>query len=281
MSRIFAALQQSIPEMAPIGADPTETLPALLAKPSGDLSSLGEVPSFSIPTASEKRLFAFNDPNCLGAEKIRAVAARLRYAQQRRALKKVLVASAVRGDGKTMMSSNLALTLASHGEKTLLIDGDLHKPSLSSLLGVNHQERGFANWWAERDDIVSYLHKADRMPLWFFPAGTCHEQPLTVIQSAQTAELVKQLGEWFSWVIIDSPPLVPLADAGIWATISDAVLLLLRQAKTPKKELRKGLESLDKSKIFGIVLNDATTTEEKYYREYYRDSTRQAKAAAK
>jgi receptor protein-tyrosine kinase len=208
------------------------------------------------------------------------VAARLRYAQQRRPLKKILVTSAVRGDGKTMMSSNLALTLASHGENTLLIDGDLHKPSLGSLLGVDCQGKGLANWWRQRDDISRYLHKADRIPLWFLPAGACDEQPLTVIQSSQIADLVRQVAEWFSWVVIDSPPLVPLADAGVWATMSDAVLLLTRQAKTPKKELRKGMESLDKSKIFGVILNDAKSTEEKYYREYYRESPRQAKSAA-
>lgn len=276
MSRIFEALQQSMPEMAPTGADPSQAFPDLLTKINSDVAALSEAPSFRIPTSPESRLFASNAPNSLGAEKIRSLVGRLRHAQKRRGLKRVLVTSAVRGEGKSMMSSNLAITLAAYGEETLLIDGDLHKPALARLFGVNPPERSFANWWSNRDNISRHLFRSEGMPLWFLPAGMCREQPLAMIQSVQTAELIKQLGDWFSWIIIDSPPLAALSDASIWASMSDAVLLLLRQGKTPKKQLSAAMESLDKSKIFGVVLNDAKSTEGKYYREYYSGAPHQA-----
>lgn len=270
MSRIFEALQQSNPQMVPSRLEGEVPVPGarLLAAISSEHLNLEDVATFDTPTSLEARLVAFAQPYSLTANKFKAMAARLRHRQQVRGLKKILVTSATCGDGKTTASANLAITLAAQDEKTLLIDGDLHQPALHKLLQVDN-DRGFSDW-QEDEPITKMLRRAKELPLWFLSAGS-GRHPL-MIQSAATPELLKQLSSLFSWIIIDSPPLVPLADSSIWNTLVDGVLLLVRQTATPKKILIKSLESFDKSKLLGLIVNDAIPSEEKYYRDYYSGS---------
>jgi capsular exopolysaccharide synthesis family protein len=275
MSRVFEALQRANPELSDLGFDDSRSAGGhsqLVTALTHESAELDDVRQFEIPTAPQARLVAWTHPNSLPAEKLRGLAARLRHAQQRRQLKRLLVTSATRGDGKSTITANLAITLASHGEKILLIDGDLHQPSLARTLAVDGAE-GFASWHRSPDAISSLLYRAESVPLWFLPAGVCRQQPLTLIQSAKTLELFQRVVNCFDWIVIDSPPLVPLADAGIWATISDAVLLLVREGVTPKKALDKCLASVDRSKLFGVIMNDANTSEQRYYQTYYSGNT--------
>jgi len=270
MSRIFEALQQANPELGrTLSESPEgpEALTPFAATLIGESAALEEASQFPLPTDTESRLVAWLEPNSLAAENFRALSARLRHTQRRKSLKTIQVTSAVRGDGKSTISANLAITLAAHGERTLLLDGDLHQSSLASTLQVEG-EHGFADWCERSEPVANLLSKADGLPLWFLPAGICVDQPLTILQSPRTSELLKLLTSWFSWIIIDSPPLVPLIDARVWATMSDTVLLVARQGITPKKALTKSLEGFDKSKLFALVMNDAIPQEERYYRDY-------------
>lgn len=271
VSRIFEALQQANPEVNRLigGEDEyPEGSSRLVAALSGEHDALEDVPGFALPQSPSSRLVVWKDPNSLAAENFRVVSSRLRSARQRRDLKILLVTSAVRGDGKSVTSANLAITLAMHGEKTLLIDGDLHRPTLAKSLMVE-DGGGFVSWHSGKGRVVDLLHRADSLPLWFLPSGVCHSQPVTLIQSEKTTELLKQVRAWFSWVVIDSPPLVPLADANIWANVSDGTFLVARQGLTPRKPLEKAIASMDQSKLLGIILNDAQSNEERYYRAYY------------
>jgi len=77
-----------------------------------------------------------------------------------------------------------------------------------------------------------------------------------------------RLRTWFDWIIIDAPPLLPLADANIWSRLADGILLVVREGKTPKRMLREGLESLHDANILGIVFNDSTGKDAPYYANY-------------
>ena len=273
MSRVFEALQQLNIEAGLADVDPDALLISLpvVAGPDPELAALRRVPQFSLRFRPESRLVALSEPNSLAAEKLRGLATRLRQAQTRRPMKKLLVTSAMGGDGKSVISANLAITLASRGQKTLLIDGDLHKPTLHKLLEIEGAE-GFAQWAELNAPIADYLHREERMPLWFLPAGICTEQPLSRIESEGTDGLLKQLSDWFDWIVIDSPPLVPLTDSSVWAAMCDSVLLLVREGVTAKRTFMKAFESIDKSKLFGILLNDAGSSDTKYYAQYYSDA---------
>jgi capsular exopolysaccharide synthesis family protein len=272
MSRVFEALQKSAFERGTSDAldpAPLPKVPDSMAVMVEDSASLRATATFSLPSAPEKRLVAVSDRLSLGAEKFRVLSARLKDVQQRRPIKKVLITSAIRAEGKTMVAANLGITLAQQRRKVLLIDGDLHQPNLGFLMGVMSCP-GIAEWWKQQREISDFLCRAEGLPLWLLPAGGQLDQPLTVMQSSEMAQLIANLSGWFDWVIIDSPPLAPLADAAVWANLADSVLLVSRQGVTPKKVLEDNLSTLDKTKILGVVLNDADASEHRYYSGYYK-----------
>jgi Mrp family chromosome partitioning ATPase len=108
------------------------------------------------------------------------------------------------------------------------------------------------------------------LPLWFLAAGRPFSHTLEMLQSLRLSALVSHLASTFDWVIIDSPPLAPLADATIWANLADATLLVVRLKRTPAKVFSKVLDSIDKRKLLGVVLNDCTDRHLSYYAQYYK-----------
>src|SRR5262249_11163531 len=101
------------------------------------------------------------------------------------------------------------------------------------------------------------------------PSGKAVEQPLTMLHSGEFQQLIEGISNRFDWVVIDSPPLAPLADAATWATMADGVVLVARKAITPKKLLDQSFTQLDRAKVLGVVFNDAESHEQRYYARYY------------
>jgi capsular exopolysaccharide synthesis family protein len=255
-------------------------VPDLSARDESYTSELMEVERFVISDSPELRLVAINDPAGVGAERFRTLGSRLKRAQQRHGIKKLLVTSAVPGEGKTLMSANLAITLAMYQQRILIIDGDLRGGSLGRLFNTDHQP-GLAEWSASKDSIIGTLYRAQRLPLWMLPTGKHHDNPLTILQSSQLVELMAEFSAMFDWIIIDSPPLTPFADAATLAALADAVLLVTRQGVTPKKLLREALKSIDGSRIIATVLNEATVKDQQYYYRYYQQASRHISGGAR
>jgi capsular exopolysaccharide synthesis family protein len=224
---------------------------------------------FEIPGDPECRLIALNDQHSAGAERFATLVSRLRYAQQRHSLRKLLVTSAIPGEGKTLMCTNIAIALAAHLQRTLLIDGDLRKPSVTNLLNIK-SGAGLSDWWERREPVATSLVRAKQVPLWVLPAGKELEKPASLLQSSDFAELLNKMSLQFNWVIIDSPPLVPFADAATMSTLCDAIVLVTRRGCTPKKLLRDAIKSIDTKKIIATLLNDSPVSDQQYYQYYYK-----------
>lgn len=212
-------------------------------------------------------LVALTDPGSAGAEKFRALAIRLRNFQKRQRLKKLLVTSSVKGEGKSVISANLAVTLA-QAQRTLLIDCDLHQSGLRDVLG-SHAQSGLGEWWRQSGSVISLLRRLDGVPLWFLSAGQACDPPLDILQSQRFSDMLHQLSRWFDWVILDSPPLVPVADSGLLAAHVDGTLLVVRQGNTPKPLLKEALKT-ESLKLLGIVANEWEANEQSYYSRYYK-----------
>src|SRR5580700_1202786 len=221
---------------------------------------LAEPKVFALPSGPEERLVSVNDQGSFGA--------RLRQAQKRDPVKKLLVTSAVPGEGKTLISANLSVTLAQHQKTVLLIDGDLRSSSLSRWFDIV-DDSFLSTWRDEGARRLPLLRKAENLPLWIVPAGKPVEMPSNILQSSEFADAIAAIEPDFDWIVIDSPPLVPFGDAGILASLSDAVVMVTRKGVTPKKALRDALKSIDNSKIIATILNGADVPSRKYYREYY------------
>lgn len=277
MSRVYEALRQS--EIDNGGShtlfDPDTFLASstsaapLVEEPTSGMA-WDEIKSLLPAVREESRVVTLTEGNSLSAEKFRLLRTRLRNLRERRQLQKLVVTSAVPNEGKTLVAMNLAVCLAKHtDERILLLEGDLRKPMLGEHLGIKSLP-GVGQWWASVDEPVhKFIYRFDDLQLWILPAGSAPEDPVNILQSSRFLELYKHLSACFDWIIIDSPPLLPMADVSFWSRQADGLLLVVREGTTPKTILQKGLDTLDNPKVIGVVLNDANQVESSYYHHYY------------
>ncbi len=272
MSRVYDALCRSQAEQGLPNTllDPDALVPEVVPVPSTTLE-WGKIPVFHA-SPQRDRLVALNGHNGLGPDKFRLLRARLRHLQDRTRIKRVVITSAVPEEGKTLVATNLAISLAKNtSQRVLLLDGDLHKPAVAERFGLAGAS-GISEWWSTNQPIHRFLYKLEDAQLWLLCAGVAHEHPLTILQSPRFLEILRQLSELFDWVLIDAPPLSPLADTNFWARQSDGLLLVVRNGKAPRKLLQKGLEAMDNPRLLGVVFNDVQAPDSTYYSHYYSHS---------
>jgi len=291
MSHIFDALQRSeaersgvdLPELslatallqsaerakraAENGADPATFVPVEIQPQ--PLMQPQEFESVPVSIGSQSKLVSLVDKDGLAAEKFRFLAVRLRQLQQNRTLKKILITSTIPAEGKSMVAANLACTLARRRQqKTLIIDGDLRRPTIATQFGLG-KAPGLSEWLQRGSGPVTGIYQLEGAGLWILPAGSALQNPLELMQTGALSALMKQLSAWFDWIVIDSPPVLPLGDTSIWARLADGILLVTRQGVTQKKQLQRGLEALDQSKLLGGLINSsAAVAHSNYYYHY-------------
>ncbi|MGA8432469.1 MAG: CpsD/CapB family tyrosine-protein kinase [Candidatus Sulfotelmatobacter sp.] len=214
------------------------------------------------------RLVSVGKEESLGAEKFRFLAVRLRQMRQTRPLKKILVTSTIPQEGKSTVSANLACTLARRKQtRTVLLEGDLRRPTLAAQFGIG-KVPGLSEWFAG-DSASMNIYRLEGLGLWILPAGTAPENPLEMMQSGKMGALMDRLEAWFDWIVIDSPPVLPLGDTSVWARNADGILMVTRRGVTEKRQLKKGLAALDQSKLLGALVNSSVdAAHSDYYKRY-------------
>ena len=222
----------------------------------------------SLPPLS--RLVCLTDRENPTAEAIRLLGVRLSDLRQERPLKTILITSTIPQEGKSMISANLACALA-HGSdaKILLIEGDLRRPSLLSMFGIKKQQ-GIYDWLKEDRDTSENIYYLKDAGVWIMPAGDASTNPIELLQSERLPVLMDRIAEWFDWIVIDSPPVLPLADTSVWMRLADGVLLVTRQGTTQKQQLKRGLEAIESNKLIGALVNGSVASAYSGY--YYRSS---------
>jgi capsular exopolysaccharide synthesis family protein len=299
MSKIFEALQRSVSERTgfPLSEAPdvaTELLretdrlqlsakkasfplsdaPAHATEPIHETEKTASIESCSalIPNPSpESRVVAITEPGGIAAEKFRLLAVRLRNLKQKRELKRVLVTSALPDEGKSVVAMNLSCTLARYKQlRVLLVEGDMRRPKIRMNLGLPAMN-GLSEWLRSDLSISEVIYRVNSpgLNLWLLPAGEPLTDPVELMQSGRLAALLDRLSESFDWIIIDSTPSLPVADTSVWARLSHGVLMVVREAKTEKRQLQKALDALESSALLGVVLNSSSNNEHKSYYSYY------------
>jgi capsular exopolysaccharide synthesis family protein len=244
-------------------------------------SDLRQFQSLPVSLPQDSKLVCLTAPESFGAEKFRFLGVRLRQIQHSRPLKKLLITSTIPEEGKSTVSANLATILARRQQpKILLLEGDLRRPSLAKQFGLGRIP-GLSEWLQGEPRMIKDIYRLEGPNLWFLPAGRPPENPLELMQSGRLSELLNQLSTWFDWIIIDSPPILPLADTSVWARLADGILLVTREGTTKKRMLRRGLQALEQSKLLGAVVNSSANTDHSnYYQRYGPGAARQANAVA-
>ncbi len=235
--------------------------------------------SWPVSLLPNTKLVSVTDKESLAAEKFRFLAVRLRQLQQRRPLKKVLVTSTIPEEGKSLTAANLACTLANRKQqKVLLIEGDMRRPVLKGQLGLGRVS-GLAEYLQGNADAATTIYRLEALGIWIMTAGSTPQDPLELMQSGKLSLLLQQLESWFDWIVIDSPPALPLADTSVWARFVDGILLVTRQGTTDKEQLKRGLETLEASKLLGAIVNSATNSAHSDYYQRYRPAGSQKQSA--
>jgi capsular exopolysaccharide synthesis family protein len=289
MSQIFDALHQSATDRSGNGSREfsaaKELLQVVERKVAGATAVLEPPPAnhaaepvrtyplATVDLAAHSKFVSFDQKDSLAAEKFRFLATRLRHMQQKRSLRRLVVTSSVPGEGKSMVAANLACALALGKQEVLLLEGDLRRPSLGpqmglrDLPGISHSLCG--------DEESTNIYRLEGKNLCVLLAGGAHNKPLEFMDGNKLSALMDRITKNFDWVVIDSPPVLPLADTSIWMRLGDAILLVARPGVTPKRQLQSSIEAIDQSKLLGTVVNASTeTTTNHYYYQYASGSVR-------
>lgn len=216
-------------------------------------------------------LFFNGDDSARGTEEFRTLRSRLYHAREKMSLKKVLITSALPKEGKSFTAANLAQVLVrQHGRRVLLIDADLRGPRLHQMLGTNSGP-GLSDYLNGESDEFSITQRGPLENLFFIPSGRHIENPAELVSNGRMKFLLQRLEPLFDWIIIDSPPAVPVSDSGVLAKACDAVLLVVRSNHTPFDAARKARQEFPEQMVLGVVLNGSSEQPlyERYYYEVY------------
>ena len=220
--------------------------------------------------SADSRLICLTDQGGLAAEKFRVLGLKLRHLRERRKLKRIVVTSSIPEEGKSLIAANLALNQSrSKILHTVLIDGDLRRPELGRRFGFNRNLPGLSEVLRGELKLSDVVYKLEGSGLWFIPAGVTPENPIEVMQAGRLQQILEQLETFFAWVIIDTPPVLPLADTPLWMKLADGVLLVTREGVCEKKQLERTVAVIDRSTMLGVVVNSCDSNEQKYYYSRY------------
>lgn len=212
-------------------------------------------------------VFGAGAPFVPGAEQFRTLRSRLYRMRETQPLQTILISSAIPAEGKTVVSSNLAYALVrQQGCRVLLVDADLRSPRVHTLLGTPAAP-GLADYLQNSATEFQITQRSSEEGFCFIPAGNHVTHPSELISSDRMKQFLERVKPAFDWIIIDSPPALPVADASVLGGLVDGVLLVVRAGSTPSEASVRACKELRDSHILGVVLNSAE--ESAGYNSYY------------
>lgn len=213
-------------------------------------------------------VFGNSDSFPRAIEQFRTLRSRLYRVREAQPLQTLLISSAISGEGKSLVAANLAHAFVrQHGCRALLIDADLRAPRLHTLLGAP-QTPGLADFLKQSETTeIDIIQRGNQGKLCFIPAGNRAPNPSELISTGRLKYLLDRIKPLFDWIIIDSPPALPVADASILSGVADGVLLVVRERITPSEVAQKAIREFPDSRVIGVVLNSVKETAE--YAHYY------------
>lgn len=236
------------------------------------LGSIGQIGVAENP--SPDTLVSIQDPRALSVEAFRRLRTNLRFANVDVALKCLAVTSANPGEGKSLISSNLAVVMAQSGLSVILVDADLRKPRQHRLFDVARSPGLTDALLSESFDQLDLMLQQTNVPgLRVLTAGNQAPNPAELLGSRRMAQMADLLKSQADIVVFDTPPILVVTDAQITAAEADGTLLVLDIKRTTRKAARHALELLDQvgAKVAGIAINRITSSDRGYYYYSYYD----------
>jgi protein-tyrosine kinase len=216
-------------------------------------------------------VFGSSDVSASGAEQFRTLRSRLYQLRNDQHVRTLLITSAGPGEGKTFVTSNLAQAIVRQPDRrVLLIDADLRRARLHVPFSAPTAP-GLAEYLRGEADEASIMQCGGEGNLFLIPGGEEVANPSELLSNGRLSGLLNRVGPLFDWVLLDSPPCLPVADASILANSCDAVLFVVRAGTTPSEVAQRAMQELQGRHIAGVVLNaiDETDGYGAYYYQTY------------
>jgi succinoglycan biosynthesis transport protein ExoP len=205
----------------------------------------------------DSRLVTVTAPDTFAAERYQGLRLKLENIRQQNGRRVIAITSPGAGDGKTLTSMNLAGVLARETDlKVLLIDGDLRRSSVGPQLGIPAEADGLAELVAgSKKTLSAMVQRPEGCGFDVLPGGTASRSVQQLFRSERFAAILDEARGLYDYVLIDTPPLVPVFDAAVVARKVDGVIVVVAADKTPRKMLAAALDLLDPASVVGIVFN--------------------------
>lgn len=233
---------------------------------------LGIVPEIKLKegeSETDRDLAVQKKPRSTFAEAFRSIRTNLLLSSAEHKPGVILITSPGPYEGKSLTAINLALILVQTGERVLLIDGDMRKPRVYKVFGLD-DSKGLSTLLTGHSDIKEVVFESAIPYLYLLPSGPNPPNPAELLGSGKMAEIIAELRKKFEYVIIDSPPLIAVTDSVVLSTIVDGVVIILKAGQTTKelaKRAHKNLKEIN-AKIIGAVLNEVDFERDRYYYYY-------------
>ena len=218
-------------------------------------------------------LVTVNAPFSATSEAFRAVRTSILLSSADHPPRVVLITSSRKGEGKTTLSSNLALTISGTVKSAIIIDCDLRRSSVHKMFNIDKDSPGLVEYLTGQAPLSDVIYKSASDKLFVLPAGIKPPNPAELLGSHKMQELIGTLRSTYEFVLIDSPPVLPVTDAVILSKMVDGVIMVVRGQKTENsvaKETRNRILQVG-GKILGVILNGVDVKKGQHY-YYYRDS---------
>lgn len=214
-------------------------------------------------------------PKSITAESYRSLRTNIQYSSIDKQVKTLVVTSSNAGEGKSTVAGNLAYTFFQSGKRVLIIDCDLRKPSLHRKFNVSN-EVGLTDVLVGTSELNKVMKKIDDN-LYLLTTGTLPPNPAEIIGSNTMENFLEECKINFDYIILDTPPILPVTDSKLLAIKADATVLVVRSEISKSKHVSQAFKELGKvnANVIGTILNDVEVHSE---RLYYNNSTKSKKS---
>jgi capsular exopolysaccharide synthesis family protein len=222
-------------------------------------------------------IFLEDNTNTAGQEQFRTLRSRLYQLRGTGSLHVIVISSAIPGEGKSFVAANLAHAFALQSDRqALLIDADLRRDGgLSSMLGAPARP-GLTDYLLGEESAENIIQKGSLENLYLIPCGRRISKSAELVGNSRFGLLIEKLRPVFDWIIIDTPPVLPISDARTIADLSDGVLLVVNARSTMAHLAKRATHQFRRESLLGVVLNKTAEPSATYYSTYGYGSEYQA-----